>query len=205
MTFDWLFRYHSRESFSCNMYVGNRQVDTCWNEHKPLPSIYTIGGGVLQAYQDPPVSWLCFPFASLAPEWFSMLSKDKLLLATPHLYIDAHTFSSKLSEFNMGKEISYAMKSPSGGGRTTNALKLNSTFSDPHLRCLDSSFNFFFINFCNICSPHTDLHSVEHHHSSPKPHLLHQNTGFGGVWRLTSSWAMTSLALERIFHHLAKT
>ncbi|MPC25897.1 hypothetical protein E2C01_019021 [Portunus trituberculatus] len=42
-------------------------------------------------------------------------------------------------------------------------------------KCLDTSLDFFFINFCNIRSLRSDFQSVEHHLSSTKLHLLFLN------------------------------
>ncbi|MPC62917.1 hypothetical protein E2C01_057007 [Portunus trituberculatus] len=39
-------------------------------------------------------------------------------------------------------------------------------------KCLDTSLDFFFINFCNIRGHRCNLKSVEHHFSSTKPRLL---------------------------------
>ncbi|MPC41041.1 hypothetical protein E2C01_034621 [Portunus trituberculatus] len=39
-------------------------------------------------------------------------------------------------------------------------------------KCLDTSLNFFFINFCNIRGLRSNFPSVENHLSSSKPHLL---------------------------------
>ncbi|MPC08760.1 hypothetical protein E2C01_001352 [Portunus trituberculatus] len=54
-----------------------------------------------------------------------------------------------------------ASESPSGEGTKNN---------DP--KCLDTSLDFFFINFCNIRGLRSNFQSVEHHLSSPKPHIL---------------------------------
>ncbi|MPC74636.1 hypothetical protein E2C01_069004 [Portunus trituberculatus] len=40
------------------------------------------------------------------------------------------------------------------------------------LKCLDTSLDFSFINFCNISGLRSNFQSVEHHLSSTKPHLL---------------------------------
>ncbi|MPC45702.1 hypothetical protein E2C01_039408 [Portunus trituberculatus] len=39
-------------------------------------------------------------------------------------------------------------------------------------KCLDTSLNFFYINFCNIWGLRSNFQSVEHHLSFTKPHLL---------------------------------
>ncbi|MPC67915.1 hypothetical protein E2C01_062101 [Portunus trituberculatus] len=64
-----------------------------------------------------------------------------------------------------------ALESPSGEG-TTNV---------PRSECSpggDTSLNFFYINFCNICSLRSNFPSVEHHLSSTKTSssFPHQNT-----------------------------
>ncbi|MPC31001.1 hypothetical protein E2C01_024273 [Portunus trituberculatus] len=56
-----------------------------------------------------------------------------------------------------------ASESPSGEG-TTNVPRSDCSLDD-------TSFNFFFINFCNIRGLSSDFQSVEHHLSSTKPHL----------------------------------
>ncbi|MPC53492.1 hypothetical protein E2C01_047386 [Portunus trituberculatus] len=63
----------------------------------------------------------------------------------------------------------HASKSPSGEG-TKNVPRLDS-LSDNH-KYLDTSLNFFYINFCNIRGLRSNFQSVEHHLSSTKPHLL---------------------------------
>ncbi|MPC81119.1 hypothetical protein E2C01_075720 [Portunus trituberculatus] len=61
-------------------------------------------------------------------------------------------------------------KSPFGEG-TRNVPKLDCSFiGDP--KCLNTSLNFFFNNFCNISSLRSNFQSVEHHRSSTKPHLF---------------------------------
>ncbi|MPC99867.1 hypothetical protein E2C01_095311 [Portunus trituberculatus] len=45
-----------------------------------------------------------------------------------------------------------------------------SSDSDP--KCLDTSLNFFYINFCNIRGLRSHFQSVEHHLYSTRPHLL---------------------------------
>ncbi|MPC81464.1 hypothetical protein E2C01_076081 [Portunus trituberculatus] len=42
----------------------------------------------------------------------------------------------------------------------------------PDQKCLDTSLNFFYINFCSIRSLRSKFQSVEHHLSSTKPHLF---------------------------------
>ncbi|MPC80690.1 hypothetical protein E2C01_075277 [Portunus trituberculatus] len=60
--------------------------------------------------------------------------------------------------------------SPSGEG-TKNVPRLD-TFFDNNPKCLDTSLNFFYINFCNIRGLRSNFQSVEHHLSSTKTHLL---------------------------------
>ncbi|MPC34878.1 Long-chain fatty acid transport protein 4 [Portunus trituberculatus] len=57
------------------------------------------------------------------------------------------------------------------GEETRNAPKSDSSLDDD-LKCLDTSLNFFYINFCNIHSLRSNFQSVEHHLFSSKPHLL---------------------------------
>ncbi|MPC55014.1 hypothetical protein E2C01_048945 [Portunus trituberculatus] len=45
-----------------------------------------------------------------------------------------------------------------------------SLVGDP--KCLHTSLNFFFINFCNIRARRSNFQSVEYHLSSTKPYLL---------------------------------
>ncbi|MPC49657.1 hypothetical protein E2C01_043467 [Portunus trituberculatus] len=52
-----------------------------------------------------------------------------------------------------------------------NVLRLDGSFSDDP-KCLDTSLNFFYINFCNIHSLRSNFQSVEHHLSSTKPYLF---------------------------------
>ncbi|MPC13805.1 hypothetical protein E2C01_006552 [Portunus trituberculatus] len=48
--------------------------------------------------------------------------------------------------------------------------KSDASLSDDH-KCLDTSLNFFYINFCNIHGLRSNFQCVEHHLSSTKPHL----------------------------------
>ncbi|MPC47542.1 hypothetical protein E2C01_041291 [Portunus trituberculatus] len=64
----------------------------------------------------------------------------------------------------------YASESPSGEG-TKNVPRSDSPLVND-LKCLDTSLNFFYINFCNIRGLRSNFQSVEHHLSSTKPHLL---------------------------------
>ncbi|MPC68646.1 hypothetical protein E2C01_062849 [Portunus trituberculatus] len=63
-----------------------------------------------------------------------------------------------------------ASESPSEEGTRNVPWLYSSLDNDP--KCLDTSLNFFFINFCNIRGLTSNFHSVEHHLSSTKPHLL---------------------------------
>ncbi|MPC56761.1 hypothetical protein E2C01_050727 [Portunus trituberculatus] len=63
-----------------------------------------------------------------------------------------------------------ASESPPGEG-TRNVSRLNSSLDDDP-KCLETSLNVFYINLCNICGLGSNFQSVEHHLSSPKPHLL---------------------------------
>ncbi|MPC48947.1 hypothetical protein E2C01_042734 [Portunus trituberculatus] len=63
-----------------------------------------------------------------------------------------------------------ASQSPSGEG-TRNVPRSDSSLdNDPTY--LDTSLNFFYINFCNIRGLRSNFQSVEHHLFSTKPHLL---------------------------------
>ncbi|MPC37507.1 hypothetical protein E2C01_030989 [Portunus trituberculatus] len=54
---------------------------------------------------------------------------------------------------------------------TRNALRSDCSLGgDP--KCLDTSLNFFFINFCNMRGLRSNFQSVEHHLSSTKSYLL---------------------------------
>ncbi len=79
-----------------------------------------------------------------------------------------HLFNHKIS-FKMAKE-SVASESPSGEG-TTNVPISDGPLGDDY-RCLDTSSNFPYINFCNIRGLRSKFQSVDHHLSSAKPHLL---------------------------------
>ena len=57
-------------------------------------------------------------------------------------------------------------------GGAKNAPMSDPTSDGDSQRCLDNSSNFFYINFCNIRGLRSNFHSVEHHLSSSKPHLL---------------------------------
>ncbi|MPC46862.1 hypothetical protein E2C01_040592 [Portunus trituberculatus] len=63
-----------------------------------------------------------------------------------------------------------ASESPSGE-KTRNVPRLDSSLDKNH-KCLDTSLNFFYINFCNFRSLRSNFQTVEHHLSSTKPHLL---------------------------------
>ncbi|MPD04999.1 hypothetical protein E2C01_100716 [Portunus trituberculatus] len=65
---------------------------------------------------------------------------------------------------------SNASESPSGEG--TKNVPMSSAFLDNDPKCLDTSLNFLYINFCNIRGLRSNFHSVEHHLSSTKSHLL---------------------------------
>ncbi|MPC37643.1 hypothetical protein E2C01_031130 [Portunus trituberculatus] len=67
-----------------------------------------------------------------------------------------------------------ASESPSREGTRNVPRSDCSLGGDP--KCLDISFNIFFINFCNIRGLGSNFQSVEHHLSSTKPHLLFRNT-----------------------------
>ncbi|MPC43102.1 hypothetical protein E2C01_036739 [Portunus trituberculatus] len=64
----------------------------------------------------------------------------------------------------------HASESPSGEG-TKNVPRLDASLNDD-LKCLDTSLNFLYINFCNIHALRSNFQSVEHHLSSIKPHLF---------------------------------
>ncbi|MPC16165.1 hypothetical protein E2C01_008985 [Portunus trituberculatus] len=63
-----------------------------------------------------------------------------------------------------------ASEFPSGEG-TRNVPRSDCSLGGD-LKCLDTSLDFFFINFCNIHGLRSNFQSVEHHLSSTKPHLL---------------------------------
>ncbi|MPC41609.1 hypothetical protein E2C01_035210 [Portunus trituberculatus] len=63
-----------------------------------------------------------------------------------------------------------ALESPSAEG-TRNVPKLDCSLG-ANLKCLYTSLNFLYINFCNIRSLRSNFQSLEHHLSSTKPHLL---------------------------------
>ncbi|MPC59043.1 hypothetical protein E2C01_053058 [Portunus trituberculatus] len=63
-----------------------------------------------------------------------------------------------------------ALESPSGEG--TNNVPRSDSSLDSNPECLDTSLNFFCINFCNTCSLRYNFQPVEHHLSSNKPQLL---------------------------------
>ncbi|MPC32107.1 hypothetical protein E2C01_025412 [Portunus trituberculatus] len=54
-----------------------------------------------------------------------------------------------------------ASESPSGEG--TRNVPRSDCFLDDDLKCLDTSLNFFYINFCNIRGLRSNFQSVEHH------------------------------------------
>ncbi|MPC85353.1 hypothetical protein E2C01_080123 [Portunus trituberculatus] len=64
----------------------------------------------------------------------------------------------------------HASESSSEEG-TKNIPRSDASLSDDY-KCLDTSFNFFYINFCNIRGLRSNFQSVEHHLSSTIPHLL---------------------------------
>ncbi|MPD05623.1 hypothetical protein E2C01_101375 [Portunus trituberculatus] len=70
-----------------------------------------------------------------------------------------------------------ASESPSGEG-TRNVQRSGSSLGY-HPKYLDTSLNFFYINFCNIRGHRSNFQSAEHHLFSTKPHL-HRNTAVGG-------------------------
>ncbi|MPC37706.1 hypothetical protein E2C01_031196 [Portunus trituberculatus] len=63
-----------------------------------------------------------------------------------------------------------ASESPSDDGTRYVPRSNYSLIGDP--KCLDTSLDLFFINFCNIRGLRSNFESVEHHLSSTKPHLL---------------------------------
>ncbi|MPC41747.1 hypothetical protein E2C01_035350 [Portunus trituberculatus] len=63
-----------------------------------------------------------------------------------------------------------ASESPSGEG-TRNISRLDCSLDDDP-KCLDTSLNNFYINFCNIHGLRSNFQSVEQYLSSNKPHLL---------------------------------
>ncbi|MPD01860.1 hypothetical protein E2C01_097405 [Portunus trituberculatus] len=69
----------------------------------------------------------------------------------------------------MGTPIN-ASESHSGEG--TKNVPRSDTSLDNDPKCLDTSLNFFYINFCNMRGLSSNFQSVEHHLSSTKPHLL---------------------------------
>ena len=63
-----------------------------------------------------------------------------------------------------------ASESPSGEG--TISVPRSDCLQGDDLRCLNTSSNLFYLNFCNIRGLNSNFPSVEHHLSSSKPHLL---------------------------------
>ncbi|MPC93629.1 hypothetical protein E2C01_088763 [Portunus trituberculatus] len=63
-----------------------------------------------------------------------------------------------------------ASESPSGKG--TRNVPRSDWPSGSDSKCLDTSLNFFFMNFCNIRGLRSNFQSVEHHLTFTKPHLL---------------------------------
>ncbi|MPC32505.1 hypothetical protein E2C01_025818 [Portunus trituberculatus] len=61
-------------------------------------------------------------------------------------------------------------KSPSGEG--TRNVPRPDCFSGGDPKCLDTSLDLFFTNFCNIRGLRSNFNFVEHHLSYTKPHLL---------------------------------
>ncbi|MPC38563.1 hypothetical protein E2C01_032072 [Portunus trituberculatus] len=57
-------------------------------------------------------------------------------------------------------------------GEGTRNVPRSDSFLNDDPKCLDTSLNFFFINFCNIRGLRSNFQSVEYHLSSTKPHLL---------------------------------
>ena len=101
-----------------------------------------------------------------------MLPKD--ISSSHHTTLHTHATHTLSSHQNLKFKMAYnnsASESPSGGG-TRNSPRSDSPFGIRPERHLDSSSNFFFINFCNIRGLRSNFNSVEHHLSSTKPHLL---------------------------------
>ncbi|MPC65991.1 hypothetical protein E2C01_060134 [Portunus trituberculatus] len=61
----------------------------------------------------------------------------------------------------MGTPIYHASESPSGEG-TKKVTRSDVPLSDSH-KFLDTSLNFFYINFCNIRGLRSNFQSLEHH------------------------------------------
>ncbi|MPC75734.1 hypothetical protein E2C01_070128 [Portunus trituberculatus] len=79
----------------------------------------------------------------------------------------------------MGTHIQ-ASESPSGEGAKNVPRSDTSPVKDP--KCLHTSLNFFYINFCNIRSLRSNFQSVEHHLFSTKPpHLFLTKTQLSGA------------------------
>ncbi|MPC45069.1 hypothetical protein E2C01_038754 [Portunus trituberculatus] len=57
-------------------------------------------------------------------------------------------------------------------GEGTKNVPRSDVFLDNDSKCLDTSLNFLYINFCNIHGLRSNFQSIEHHLSSTKPHLL---------------------------------
>ncbi|MPC66030.1 hypothetical protein E2C01_060173 [Portunus trituberculatus] len=66
-----------------------------------------------------------------------------------------------------------ASESPSG--EVTKSIPRSDCSPGGDSKCLDTSLDFFFINFCKIRGLASNFQSLEHHLSSTKPHLLFLN------------------------------
>ncbi|MPC59382.1 hypothetical protein E2C01_053401 [Portunus trituberculatus] len=91
---------------------------------------------------------------------------------------------------------------PSGEG-TRNVPRLDSSLNN-NPKCLDTSLNFFFINFCNIHGLRSNFQSVEHHFSSTKPpHLFLTETQLSEANDSSPFFSVPSYFLYSHFHSKA--
>ncbi|MPC64135.1 hypothetical protein E2C01_058247 [Portunus trituberculatus] len=97
----------------------------------------------------------------------------------------------------MGTQNNNASESPSGEG-TKNILRSDASL-DNDTKCLDTSLNFFSINFCNIRGLRSNFQSVEHHLSSTKSHLILTETQLSEATD-SSPFSVPSYFLYSHFH-----
>ena len=95
-----------------------------------------------------------------------------------------------------------ASESPSGEG-TRNVPSPDPTPGDGPTRCPDNSSNSFSIHFCNIRGLRSNFHSVEHHLSSSKPHLLFLTETQVSVATDSTLYSVPSYFLYPKFHSKA--
>ena len=93
-------------------------------------------------------------------------TNSSTIFTTLHIH---YTLHSSFKIFKMATSRP-ASESPSGEGTTSIPRSDCPSGDDP--RCLDTSSQLFYLNFCNIRGLRSNFLSVEHHLSSTKPHLL---------------------------------